>query len=404
MNAESAIEWLFSTQMFGIKLGLDGPRKLLKDYLAYPKRGVKVIQVAGTNGKGSTAAMIDSVARACGIRTGLFTSPHLVHFSERIRVSGQRIPDQAIASGVTSLKELVADWAHHPTFFELSLALAMRYFAQRECELIILETGMGGRLDATTAVPTDLAVITPIGLDHTQWLGDTLEKIAGEKAGIIRHEKPVIVSQQEPEAFQVIERQANEMRAPLHLVDEPLLGYALGLKGPHQKHNAALAVTALHVLGVELREPTVRQGLENTSWPGRFEVLEEGRITLDGAHNPHSALALAETWNQENGGKATLIFGAVESKDIRSVLATLSTLAERVIFVKVPTQRGLEVETLRDAWPKESTCDQAEAKDLADALELARASDSKILVAGSLFLIGAARAQLAGIPFQASEQ
>ena len=167
MNYSESLDWLYSTQNFGIKLGLDGPKKLLRQFLAYPKSSTKVVHAAGTNGKGSTCAMIDSLARSAGMRSGLFTSPHLIEFRERIRVNGEMISEQAVAESLTELREMVADWDHHPTFFEITLVVAMRYFKQCECELIVLETGMGGRLDATTAVPADVCVITPIALDHS---------------------------------------------------------------------------------------------------------------------------------------------------------------------------------------------------------------------------------------------
>jgi dihydrofolate synthase/folylpolyglutamate synthase len=192
MTYPEAIDWLFSTQMFGIKLGLEGPRRLLRETLAYPAHGVKVIHVAGTNGKGSTCAMIDSIARACGLRTGLFTSPHLVDYCERTKVSGRDIPQDECARLLTALRRVCEVMETHPTFFEISLALSMRWFRERECELIILETGMGGRLDATTAVPADVCAITPVALDHMQWLGSTLEEIATEKAGIFVTGKPTI--------------------------------------------------------------------------------------------------------------------------------------------------------------------------------------------------------------------
>ena len=196
MNYSEALEWLYSTQFFGIKLGLENPKRLLREYLAYPPRRTKVIHVAGTNGKGSTCAFIESVARATGTRTGLFSSPHLVRYNERIRVSGVEIDDDEIASHLTALRELVAEWESHPTFFELSLALALKHFSERGCELVILETGMGGRLDATTAVPADVAVLTPISLDHQQWLGETIAEIAAEKAAIIVPRKKVFSSPQ----------------------------------------------------------------------------------------------------------------------------------------------------------------------------------------------------------------
>ena len=217
---------------------------LLKEFLAYPGHATKVIHVAGTNGKGSTCAMIDSIARACGTRCGLFTSPHLIDFRERIKVSGQEIPEDACASMLTELRDICERMETHPTFFEITVALAMRWFRDRECELVVLETGMGGRLDATTAVPADVCVITPIGLDHTQWLGDTLEAIAAEKAGIFVPGKAGISAPQESAARFVLEKEANEARSPLEFIEEPLLGYPIALPGEHQKWNAALAVAA----------------------------------------------------------------------------------------------------------------------------------------------------------------
>ena len=165
MDYRESIEWLFGTQQFGIKLGLEGPRNLLKQFLAFPKHGVQVAHVAGTNGKGSVCAMMDRVARACGKRTGLFTSPHLIDYRERMRVSGEMISEERCAELLTEARMVCEGLEVHPTFFEITLAVAMRWFRERECELIILETGMGGRLDATTAVPADVCVITPIGME-----------------------------------------------------------------------------------------------------------------------------------------------------------------------------------------------------------------------------------------------
>jgi len=304
-----SIDWLFSTQMFGVKLGLDGPRRLLKEYLAYPAHGVKVIHVAGTNGKGSTCAMIDAVARAAGIRTGLFTSPHLVDYRERIQVSGGVIPEDACAAMLTELRGICGALDPHPTFFEISLALAMRWFRERECELIVLETGMGGRLDATTAVPADVCAITPVGLDHMQWLGDTVERIAAEKAGIFVEGKPAISSPQEEAVARVLKQEANQRRTPLSFIEGPLLGYPIALPGAHQRWNAALALECLHAAGIRLHYEVVLHGLSTVRWPGRFERLEyRGQVVvLDGAHNPQGAEVLAETWREQFGErKATL--------------------------------------------------------------------------------------------------
>ncbi len=407
MTYPESIDWLFSTQLFGIKLGLEGPKRLLKEYLAYPAHDVRVIHVAGTNGKGSTCAMIDSVARATGIRTGLFTSPHLIDFRERIRVSGVEIPEDACAAMLTELRVICERLDPHPTFFEIALALAMRWFRERECELIVLETGMGGRLDATTAVPADVCAITPVGLDHTQWLGDTLEKIAAEKAGIFVEGKPAFSSPQSPEARRVLEMEANEIRAPLSFIEEPLLGYPVALPGDHQRWNAALALACLHAARIRFGYESVFHGLSTVRWPGRFERLQhQGReIVLDGAHNPHGAEILAATWREQFGDtKAALIFSAVAAKDVPGILSRLVPLAASIHLCPVDTPRALPVDELASALPADAPEPIRHA-----ALEPAFAaavgeSEYPILIAGSLFLVGEAKALLSGGRFMPSSQ
>ena len=403
MHYREAIDWLFSTQMFGVKLGLDGPRRLLREFLAHPAPGVTVIHVAGTNGKGSTCAMIDSIARAAGRRTGLFTSPHLIDYRERIRVSGQEIPEEPGAARLTQLRAICETLDPHPTFFEISLALAMRWVRDRECEMIILETGMGGRLDATTAVDADVCVITPVGLDHTQWLGDTLAEIAAEKAGIIVPGKPVVCSPQEAPAAAVIEQEANERRSPIEFVDAPLAGYGIALAGTHQAWNAALAVTALHRAGLRLDADIVRHGLNTVAWPGRFERIRPG-IILDGAHNPHSARALAETWRTEFPGvKPALVFSAVAAKDITGILAELAPLAEWIFICPVATPRACTPAELAACLPADSPPHSLHPSFEA-AFEAASAHGAPILIAGSLFLVGEARASLNGLPWHPCTQ
>ncbi len=406
MTYPEAIGWLFSTQMFGIKLGLDGPRRLLKEYLAHPAHGVTVIHVAGTNGKGSTCAMIDAIARACGRRTGLFTSPHLIDYRERIKVSGQDIPEEECAERLTKLRALCSRLDPHPTFFEITLALAMRWFRERECEVIILETGMGGRLDATTAVAADVCVITPIGLDHTQWLGDTLEQVAAEKAGIMVPGKPVISSPQAAGARDVLEKEANEARCPIEFVEEPLLGYGIALPGGHQTWNAAVAVAAAYRAGLHFGADGLRHALATLRWPGRFERFERGGhvMILDGAHNPHAAEVLARTWEEEfPGEKAALIFSAVSSKDIAGILRDLAPLAAEIFLCPVDTPRATPVEEIAAALPPESPPHRV-FPDFRGALEAAEMAGHPILIAGSLFLVGEARAFLTEGNFQPSTQ
>ncbi len=403
MQYRDAISWLFSTQMFGIKLGLDGTHHLLKAFLAYPEYGTQVIHVAGTNGKGSTCAMIDSIARACGRRTGLFTSPHLIDFRERIQVSGTTIPEDDCAAMLTRLRAICEGMETHPTFFEITLTLAMRWFRESRCELIILETGMGGRLDATTAVPADVCVITPVGMDHMQWLGDTLEAIAAEKAGIFVTGKPAISAPQDPAARMVLEMEAGEKRAPIEFVDEPLLGYPIALAGEHQQWNAMLAVKALHRAGLPLNADVVRHGLATVSWPGRFEEIQPG-IILDGAHNPHAARILAETWKHRFPGvKPTLVFSAVSGKDITGILEILAPLASEILLCPVDTPRALPAPEIATHLPPNAPPHRI-FDNFEQAFKASRLISSPVLVAGSLFLVGEARAFLTHSRFLPSSQ
>src|SRR5437870_11073841 len=243
LTYKEALAWLYSIQRFGIKLGLENIRRLLAE-LHVDLRGTRVIHVAGTNGKGSVCAMIDSICRANGHRTGLFTSPHLVTFRERIRVNGKMISEDAVTGGLTTIRNLVADWDPHPTFFEVTTALALKHFAESKIDLVILETGLGGRLDATNAVQSNVSIITPIDFDHEEWLGNTLAEIAGEKAGIIKPGVPVVCAPQRPEAANVIRARAAESEAPLQFVTESYGHSPIALRGEYQKQNAAVAIAA----------------------------------------------------------------------------------------------------------------------------------------------------------------
>ncbi|MGJ8723820.1 MAG: bifunctional folylpolyglutamate synthase/dihydrofolate synthase [Roseibacillus sp.] len=407
MTYSEAIDWLYSTQSFGIKLGLDNPTRLLREFLAFPKHTTKVIQVAGTNGKGSTCAFIDSLARATSARTGLFTSPHLVSYRERIQVIGQQMPEEEIAKGLTELKELVKGWKHHPTFFELTLALAMRYFREQDCELIILEVGMGGRFDATSAVPADVTVLTPIDLDHQQWLGDTLAKIASEKSAIFREGKPAVTSSQAPEATTVIEQTANQTRAPLTWVHKPLLGYPLGILGEHQAHNAALALEALHRAGYQLNYDTVLTGVSKATHPGRFEVVktvENQTFIFDIAHNPHAIRSLVSSLRQlYPQSNPTLIFGAAGSKEIAPMLGMLSEVVGDIHFTPINSPRSTPTEELLAALPENPQAEATQHTSLKQALE-ACSQKPLILITGSAFLVGEAKASLSSEPHHASSQ
>src|SRR5437016_8476488 len=253
MTYKEALSWLYSLQRFGIKLGLENIRRLLAALsrsggfqaavgdleIAVPW---KVIHIAGTNGKGSACAMVDSICRAQGHRTGLFTSPHLVTFRERIRVNGEMVSENAVANGLNAIRNLIADWDPHPTFFEVTTALALKHFSEAKIDVAILETGIGGRLDATNAIQSDVSVITQIDFDHEQWLGKTIPEIATERAGIIKRGVPVVSTAQRPEAEEVIRVRAAECEAPLQFVTESYDRSPIALRGDHQKRNAATAI------------------------------------------------------------------------------------------------------------------------------------------------------------------
>jgi len=390
MNYGEALAWLYGTQPFGIKLGLEGTRRLL-DALAIDTSGVTVWHVAGTNGKGSVCAFLESVLRESGRRTGLFTSPHLVSFRERIRIGFEPVETQRLAEEIFRIRELIKDWDPHPTFFEVTTALALRVFLDAGIEDLILETGMGGRLDSTNAVPSNVSVITSIAMDHQKWLGDTLGAIAAEKAGIFKPDVPAVVPVTLPlEATDVIRQCADGTGSPLALVENPLPSdWGLGLRGPHQRWNAALAVEALRLVRPELEESVVRRGLAKTRWPARFQIFAQGArtIVVDGAHNPAAATVLAETWRQEFGGqRPVLIFGTVGDKDAAAMFPSLRALADQVIFTSVPTQRGRSGADL--ALELGLRPGDEVIEDLAEAL--AREASGPILVTGSLYLAGKA--------------
>lgn len=408
LNYQDSIDWLYSTQTFGIKLGLETMRRLLLDDGIDPDRpGVPVLHVAGTNGKGSVCAVAERILRDAGVKTGLFTSPHLVTYRERIRVNGAMIPEEVVARELTRLRKHVAEWENHPTFFELSLALAMRHFLDERCGVIVLETGMGGRLDATNAVRSEVTVITPIGLDHQQWLGETIREIAGEKAGILKTGVPVIIGDLHPDARDVVGRRALQLGIPCieaHALPED---WVTGLKGPHQRENAALAVeAACRLEGDRLTREGIRQSVAAAHWPGRFQRIDESLI-LDGAHNPAAAEVLCRTWRDEYGDeKAHLVFGAVGSKDVTGIFRELLPVVASITFVPVKSERRLTVEEMKAFLTEAGGAHlpQAEFATLPEAVAAARARGGKTLVAGSLFLVGEALGHFLGERFEVSLQ
>lgn len=396
MNYSQALAWLYATQHHGIKLGLENIRGLVSG-LGLDLAGFRFLHVAGTNGKGSVCAMLASICQAGGLRTGLFTSPHLVSFRERIVVDGEMIDEEHVAEDLTRIAAVIAERGLNPTFFEITTALALMHFQREKADVVVLETGMGGRLDSTNIVTPAVSVITPIDLDHQAWLGDTLGKIAREKAGIIKPGIPVVSAPQCPEAEEVLRNVAEELGAPISFVNAPLT-LPVNLAGTHQKWNAALALAALDA--AKLPTMGLKQGLATVVWPGRFQRIHE-KLVLDGAHNRASALRLAETWREVFGSlKARIVVGILQDKDAREIAEALAPIAESFIAVPVQSSRSRSpedlLETLRPFAPARAT------ESLSAGLQLAE--NKPVLVTGSLFLIGEALALLGNLPRESSAQ
>lgn len=391
MTYAEAVPWLYGLQWRGIKLGLENIGRLLEELRVPIHSGGAplFLHVAGTNGKGSVCAMLDSILRAAGYRTGLFTSPHLVSFRERIRVNGDMISEADAAEGLTRMRALVERWEQPPTFFEITTALALAHFAAHAVEYAVLETGLGGRLDATNVVTPLVSVITPIGLDHQQYLGEHIAAIAMEKAGIIKPGVPMVTGPQESDAQCALMHVAAHREAPYNLVLTPMSSVEIGLAGSHQRWNAALAVHALQLAEIAVPDEAITAGLRNVQWPGRFQVID-GRLVLDGAHNPAAALRLIQTWREQFGeAKATVVMGAMKDKDVRGICAALAPIAATVIAVPVQNERTLAGDALRQIWAEMAPgleCTIAET--VKEALEFAEREPERILVTGSLFLIG----------------
>lgn len=412
MTYPEAIQFLYGLRLFGAKFGLENTLALA-DMAGHPERRLRFIHVAGTNGKGSTCAMLESIYRAAGLRTGLFTSPHLVSFRERIQVGRELISE----TDVVRLVEKYQAWSatfpkeHHPTFFEVITVMALEFFAEKKCDVVIWETGLGGRLDATNIVLPLASVITNIGLDHQQWLGNTLEDIAFEKAGIIKPGVPIITTTDEPEALAVIKAVAAGRQALLTVVgkDAAASHTELSLTGGHQLRNAALALVVVKSLQekIPVSEAQIADGLKNVHWPGRMQLIpKDGKeFLLDGAHNVAGAKVLREAIETSfHPDNSTLVLGILEDKDWRQICEVLAPLAETILAVPVASKRTADARELarvcREANPAATVfiCDS-----LAEALKTAPA-ENLVIVTGSLYLVGEALELLGYFPPATSER
>ena len=400
MTFDEALDWLYSTQHFGIKLGLDNMKALLS-LLGNPEKRLKFLHVAGTNGKGSVCAFLDAILRAEGYKTGLFTSPHLVDFRERICLNGTPISQQEVAEGLTLLRNATGDGsALVPTFFEFTTALAAWHFSRQNAEIVVWETGLGGRWDATNVVTPLVSVITSIAYDHKQWLGETLAKIAAEKAGIFKPDIPAVSAPQLAEAEEELFRRASEQGVFLRFVEVPWITSEIGLHGIHQRWNAALAVAALNAGGVALSPDSVRQGLVQVHWPGRFQMLSD-RLMVDGAHNPDAIRTLVVTWREVFGNRqASVVFGSLRDKESDGMLQILSEIAEEFLFVPVANTRSRSAN--EHQAPEGISARYFESSSV--ALDVALAGDGMVLVVGSLFLVGEVLAQKQGIAYRKTNQ
>jgi dihydrofolate synthase/folylpolyglutamate synthase len=409
----AAIEFLYSLRWFGAKFGLSNSLRLA-ELAGNPQQRLRFIHVAGTNGKGSTCAMLESIYRSAGLRVGLFTSPHLVSFRERIQVNREMIGEAVVVRLVEEVRPWLKQFPEdqHPTFFEVVTLLALRYFAGQRCELVIWETGLGGRLDATNIVTPLASVITNINIEHSELLGDTVEKIASEKAGIIKPGVPVITGARPGEGLEVIAATARENKAPLTVVDPAQLREtflekaALSLHGPYQRANAATAVATVRALAkqIPVSDAVVTQGLSAVYWPGRMQRVERpsGQVMLlDGAHNPAGAEALRAALEAERSPvRPALIFGVFRDKDSESMCRSLAPLADRVVLTPVHNERSEDPARLASACRAANPHAAVEVcGSLAEALEKT-GREKFVVVAGSLYLIGEAMEllQLAATP------
>ena len=427
MNYEESVHFVENASLFGAeKKGLENIRELLRR-LGDPQDRFSSIHVAGTNGKGSVCACLDAMLRRQGIRTGLYTSPYLERFTERIRIDGEEIAEEVFADICTRVRNtadaMVADGLTHPTFFELVTACAFVAYAEAGVDVAVIETGLGGRLDATNVLMPAMCVITAIGLDHTAVLGETVEEIAREKAGIIKSGVPVVVYPQPfDEAYAEILCAARDKGAPVYAVrDASLLVEESGLKGQcfsmsfqgqslgrfettlmgrHQVLNCATAILAAIVFSqldiVPLSLGAIREGIAQVRWAGRLEIVsEDPLVILDGAHNPQGAEQLAEAIDQLTPNHdAVLLVGAVRTKDVDQVARILAHKAGTIVVTQPPIEKALAAKETADAFRVHDAHPMVQT-DLQTALDmslaLAKGGNCPLIIAGSLYLVGAVR-------------
>lgn len=426
------INYLYSLQQFGIKLGLSNIREICS-LLDNPQDKIKTIHVGGTNGKGSTAAILSAILHSAGYRVGLYTSPHLSDFTERIRIDNTAITHEMTSRLISCIRRYIKDRDIHPTFFEFATAIALLHFAEEGVDIAVIEVGMGGRLDATNLINPLVSIITNVEYDHTEHLGPTLENIAKEKCGIIKKDVPVVTSEQKVDILSIIEDSARMggtmayaygrdfYAEPVKLSQWYSEFYYNGLSwrglllnspltGRHQMFNMGIALYTTELLremGFDAKEEQVKTGILNVSWPGRLETVSGNpQVLLDGAHNHAGVRALREfiervLLRERNCGKIVLIFGVLKDKDARSMIGELLPFSlipffSGVIITRPDVDRGLPVESLREIVEGYGIKPHVTGT-VSEALSLAydiTSSSDIIVVTGSLYIVGEARGLL----------
>ena len=416
MDYQEALAYIDGVAWFGSKPGLSRVMELLHR-LGDPQNRLKFVHIAGTNGKGSCAAMLASVLKTAGYKAGLFTSPYLFRFNERMQINGREIDNDVLADVVTRVSIPAEIMEDHPTEFELMTAAAMLWYAEEGCDIVVLEVGLGGRFDATNVISRpEVSVIMNIGLDHTKILGDTVEKIAAEKAGIIKAGCPCVLYQQSDSVTQVIRKRCGEVGAELHIADfsaiktefDSLEGqvftykgeaYAIPLLGAHQLKNAAVVIETAETLrrrGWKLPHEDVEHGLYAVSWPARFEVVSDGPcFVVDGGHNPQCAQTVAENLKKYFPGcRRVLLIGVLADKDYRSLADILAPEADEFVCVTPNSDRALPAEELAQVlrpYGKPVTVCESIKEGVSAAIDAA-GQDGMVCAVGSLYMVGEIRA------------
>ncbi len=402
-SKQEIIDWLYGLTVHGIKLGLTNITELLHR-IGDPQDSFRKIHVAGTDGKGSTCEMISSILRTSGVRTGLYTSPHIIEFNERISVDGENISDDELKIMISVIKPVVEDMREDGmqcTFFEVTTALAFLYFKEKDVEYAVIEVGMGGRFDATNVIVPDVSIITRISMEHTEYLGDTIEKIAGEKAGIIKPGVPV-VTVNDGAPLDVITAKASDTGSEVIRVKAPEevsvfpdrtefvyrgKRYSVGIPGRYQAENAAMAVEAASCLQFPERfTENIAEGLEKARWPCRMQKLDDMPIILDVTHTRAGSEALAENI-AEIYGKVTVVFGVLSDKDIDGIARNISAIASKIIVTTPISDRSADIKAVENAVMRYSD-DVMVVEPINDAFDKAMEmrGDEVILITGSFIM------------------